>query len=332
MSERTSVQPFERVGHPGARAPRGLDRVGGPPPWGRPASGGLRAPAGAARGGARGRGDRRDRRARGRPARRRPRRARYADRSDGAGARAGGSAPRAGSHRHRRRQREGRSGRGAAAACCPRACTSSARTRWAGSHRAGVEYADADLFVGRRVVVTPTEGTDPVACDRIVAFWRALGAEVALREPEVHDAEVAWTSHVPHLIRVRLRGVARRGARRARASSRAAASTTSRGSRRSGPELWADILTTNGKALRRSTAALQRCASPGWRERPRRATSSRSNDFWHRRGRCSPGSPRMRRRRAGSRCTKMPDPGATTRKIQAAPDESSDPKETNKPT
>ena len=35
---------------------------------------------------------------------------------------------------------------------------------------------------------------------RVEAFWIALGAEVVRRDPAIHDTEVAWTSHVPHVL------------------------------------------------------------------------------------------------------------------------------------
>jgi len=70
----------------------------------------------------------------------------------------------------------------------------------AGSHETGVGNAQVDLFDGACCVVTSLADTDPHARDRIVAFWRALGCRVALRDPAGHDEEVAWISHVPHAL------------------------------------------------------------------------------------------------------------------------------------
>jgi prephenate dehydrogenase len=118
----------------------------------------------------------------------------------------------------------------------------------AGSHLAGVEHADADLFVGRHVVVTPVPATDATACRRIVDFWASLGARVVQRDPDEHDAQVAWTSHVPHLLAYAF-GHALEHA--PESSSELAATGFQDFTRiaHSGPDLWADILTTNGKAL-----------------------------------------------------------------------------------
>jgi len=70
----------------------------------------------------------------------------------------------------------------------------------AGSEKTGAEHADADLFVGRVVVVTPTDGAAPSDVERIAEFWRAIGASVLPMPPPVHDAALAMTSHAPHLI------------------------------------------------------------------------------------------------------------------------------------
>ncbi len=69
-----------------------------------------------------------------------------------------------------------------------------------GSHETGVEFARADLFDGGCCVVSPHADADPAARDRLVEFWRALGARVCLRAPAEHDAEVAWVSHLPHVL------------------------------------------------------------------------------------------------------------------------------------
>ncbi|HOE12180.1 MAG TPA: prephenate dehydrogenase/arogenate dehydrogenase family protein [bacterium] len=70
----------------------------------------------------------------------------------------------------------------------------------AGSHQTGVEHADADLFVNRTCVVTPTRETDPEAKKTVTCFWESLGAHVMELSPEEHDYLVARTSHLPHFI------------------------------------------------------------------------------------------------------------------------------------
>lgn len=70
----------------------------------------------------------------------------------------------------------------------------------AGSERTGVEFARDDLFQGRTTVVTPSENTPPEAAAKIEALWQGLGSKVVNMSPQEHDAAVAATSHLPHLI------------------------------------------------------------------------------------------------------------------------------------
>ena len=70
----------------------------------------------------------------------------------------------------------------------------------AGGHEKGAGYARADLFEGTSCVVTPVSSTPPKAKSRVSDFWQALGCNVIERSPEEHDEQVAWVSHVPHLV------------------------------------------------------------------------------------------------------------------------------------
>jgi prephenate dehydrogenase len=74
----------------------------------------------------------------------------------------------------------------------------------AGDHRVGPEHARADLFDGRIVVVTPTASTRPAAVTETRGFWESLGANVTAMAPADHDAALAVTSHLPHLVAVAL--------------------------------------------------------------------------------------------------------------------------------
>jgi len=118
----------------------------------------------------------------------------------------------------------------------------------AGSHVVGVEFARDDLLENRTVVVTPSASTDAAACERVEAFWRGLGANVVRRDPETHDAEVAWTSHLPHVLAfayARALAAAPSGAGELAASGFADFTRIAH----SNPELWSDILAANGKGL-----------------------------------------------------------------------------------
>ncbi len=70
----------------------------------------------------------------------------------------------------------------------------------AGAERSGVEAACAELFAGRKVVVTPLPHNDPAAVERVRAVWRACGATVVDMSPQDHDRVFAAVSHLPHLL------------------------------------------------------------------------------------------------------------------------------------
>jgi prephenate dehydrogenase len=133
----------------------------------------------------------------------------------------------------------------------------------AGSHATGLRNARADLFVGAACVLTPTPATPPAALERVRGFWAALGARLHERDPARHDAEVAWVSHLPHAIAFAYAaGLA--GAPPAAFALKGAGFRDFTRIAASDPELWADILTTNAKALAgplaRASAALARLA------------------------------------------------------------------------
>jgi len=70
----------------------------------------------------------------------------------------------------------------------------------AGKEVSGVENADADLYMGRQVVLTPIDRTNRVQLQKAVDVWSALGCRVVTMSPESHDAAFAAVSHLPHLI------------------------------------------------------------------------------------------------------------------------------------
>ena len=123
----------------------------------------------------------------------------------------------------------------------------------AGSHARGIEYARADLFADSTCAVADTG--QPEAERRVCAFWQALGARVVMRDPALHDDQVAWTSHTPHVLAF---GFAAALARAPEGSGE----LTGGGFRdftriaESDPELWSDILTANRKALGAPLAAV----------------------------------------------------------------------------
>jgi prephenate dehydrogenase len=70
----------------------------------------------------------------------------------------------------------------------------------AGKEMAGVEHADADLFKGKQVILTPIERTQTQQLRQAEQVWTALGCQVRLMSPDAHDAAYAAVSHLPHLL------------------------------------------------------------------------------------------------------------------------------------
>ena len=70
----------------------------------------------------------------------------------------------------------------------------------AGKEVSGVENADADLYDGRQVILTPIERTLTVQLQKAIDVWTRLGCRVLQMSPEQHDAAFAAVSHLPHLI------------------------------------------------------------------------------------------------------------------------------------
>ena len=70
----------------------------------------------------------------------------------------------------------------------------------AGKEVAGVEHAEATLFSGRQVVLTPVDATLPAHVQRATQTWRAMGAHVTTMTAADHDSALAAVSHLPHLL------------------------------------------------------------------------------------------------------------------------------------
>ncbi len=70
----------------------------------------------------------------------------------------------------------------------------------AGAERSGVSAAQADLFIKRKVILTPISETNKNAVQKIKQMWEVCGAEVIEMNVEHHDEVLAATSHLPHVL------------------------------------------------------------------------------------------------------------------------------------
>ena len=122
----------------------------------------------------------------------------------------------------------------------------------AGTEHSGPEAGFATLFRNRWCVLTPADGTDPEAVERVAALWRACGSQVEAMSAEHHDRVLAITSHLPHLIAYTIVGtvtdlethtkseVIKFSASGFRDFTRIAASD---------PTMWRDVFLTNREAV-----------------------------------------------------------------------------------
>ncbi len=120
----------------------------------------------------------------------------------------------------------------------------------AGSEQSGPGAARADLYQGRKVVLTPQADTRSDAVATVTALWQAAGAQVETLDADLHDRVFAAVSHLPHLAAFALVDEL---AQRADGDTffRFAASGFRDFTRIAGssPEMWRDIALANRTAL-----------------------------------------------------------------------------------
>ena len=124
----------------------------------------------------------------------------------------------------------------------------------AGAEKSGVSAANADLFLGRNVVLTPetlnSPQTNKGAVLAVNALWQACGAKVTEMSAEAHDSIFAAVSHLPHLLAFALVDDIASRPNAAELFSFAASGfrdfTRIAGS---SPEMWRDISLANRTAL-----------------------------------------------------------------------------------
>ena len=115
----------------------------------------------------------------------------------------------------------------------------------AGSHRQGFEAADARLFEGRLCVLTPTSATLEPSISRLERFWRALGMRTIRMSPDSHDAALAVTSHLPHVVAAALATTVCDDHRRLTGTGFRDTTRVAAGD----PDLWAGILMNNAEQV-----------------------------------------------------------------------------------
>ena len=70
----------------------------------------------------------------------------------------------------------------------------------AGREKSGVEAAIADLYINKRVILTPLAHTDAEAVAKVAMMWKVTGAILEHMPVQLHDQVLAATSHLPHIL------------------------------------------------------------------------------------------------------------------------------------
>jgi cyclohexadieny/prephenate dehydrogenase len=120
----------------------------------------------------------------------------------------------------------------------------------AGSEKAGMEFASADLLIQKRCILTPAKNTREENLKKITELWKRVGMSVTSMDMDEHDEIMSWISHLPHLVASslintiisRVPEMSRYCGNGLRDTTRIAAGN---------PQMWMQILLGNKKNLKR---------------------------------------------------------------------------------
>lgn len=129
----------------------------------------------------------------------------------------------------------------------------------AGKERGGADFAEADLFRGRRWLFTPLFHLLSPIEQEWIAWIERIGASVTFLEADRHDTVCAWVSHLPQLLSTALASLLEEEFAGdpdiAAIGGRALEETTRLGT--SPFSMWRDIAHTNAEPIAASLLALE---------------------------------------------------------------------------
>jgi prephenate dehydrogenase len=122
----------------------------------------------------------------------------------------------------------------------------------AGAEQSGATAAGDDLYIGKKVILTPLPENTAHAVARVQAAWQSCGAITYRLTYAEHDAVFAAVSHLPHLLSFALvHDLAQRDNRDLLLSFAASGFRDFTRIAASSPEMWRDICLSNREALLR---------------------------------------------------------------------------------
>ncbi|CAB3910492.1 prephenate dehydrogenase [Achromobacter piechaudii] len=120
----------------------------------------------------------------------------------------------------------------------------------AGAERTGPEAADAALYRGRTVILTPLPQNSAQSIDLVRRAWQACGASVINMDADAHDRVLASVSHLPHLLSaVYMEQVATAADARTRLDLAGSGFRDFTRIAAGSPEMWRDIFLSNRDAM-----------------------------------------------------------------------------------
>jgi len=128
---------------------------------------------------------------------------------------------------------------------------------FAGTHASGWDGAAPDRFTGAIVYVCPISPEGDWAAREIMHFWaEVLGAHPVLVSAEVHDRQLAWTSHLPQAVASALaHALAGQPGLQGASYGTGARDTTRLAA--SPPGLWVDVFLQNREPILQALAAAE---------------------------------------------------------------------------
>jgi len=120
----------------------------------------------------------------------------------------------------------------------------------AGAETSGAEASRADLYQGRKVVLTPLLENSVEDIEKVKRAWELCGADVRVLDADTHDRVFAAVSHLPHLLAYALVDeFAKRGNADQLFDYAAAGFRDFTRIAGSNPEMWRDISLANRMSL-----------------------------------------------------------------------------------
>jgi prephenate dehydrogenase len=124
----------------------------------------------------------------------------------------------------------------------------------AGSEKWGPEHATASLYNGAITIVEEGDHLDPEAHAAVKSLWESIGSTVVCMAPGDHDALVARSSHIPHIVAACVAELVEVNGNAKAVIGNGFRDVTRVAEGR--PELWRDICLTNREAIATGLAAL----------------------------------------------------------------------------